>query len=118
MMAEESFVRLNETVSGVVSAMDRGRDEEARVEVVRNVGPLFSPQTQGSAQGQARTSRKHSSASIGAKPSRMFVWLGNNVVGEELPSREGTKIKFDKNSNGNAILTLLKREIPEIGRAR
>ena len=63
-----------------------------------------------------RTCGKHSS-SINAKPSSTFVWLGDNVAGEELPSHEGKKIKFDKNSNDNAILAFLKWEIPEIGRA-
>ena len=72
-MAEESFVRSNKTVSGVVSAIDRGRDEEDRVDVVRNIGPLFLAQTQGSA--QARTSGKHSRLlSVQSHQEHLFGW--------------------------------------------
>ena len=106
------FSRLNETMASVVQPIDDQDNQNpgslpgTTVGAVGAVGPLFNPQNSPST---ARTTR-----SVGAKPTRTFVWLGPNVSDVDFSSLNKKKIKFEKSMNAEAMVTLLKREFPAI----
>ena len=97
-------------MSSALAAIDNndGRDEGQP----GTVGPLFSQQS-------SSPLAKHVK-SAGAKPSRPFVWLGQvrDISSVDFSSVEGKKIKFERKMTSGDVLTLLKREIQDIGTAR
>ena len=103
----------NLAMSSALAAIDNndGRDE-GQPGTVGTVGPLFSQQS-------SSPLAKHVK-SAGAKPSRPFVWLGQvrDVSSIDFSSVEGKKIKFERKMTSGDVLTLLKREIQDIGTAR
>ena len=108
-MSEDSFARLNSTMSSFVRSIDLEQEESASR--LGAVGPLFHS----SYRGQTRINTR----GAGAKPSRTFVWLGRNdpsII--DSTSLEGKRVKFSRGMSSDAMLTLLKREISEIGMSR
>ena len=108
-MSEELFSSLSSTMSSVVQSIDL--EQERLTSRPNAVGPLFNSSS------PERTSRS-TTRNAGAKPTRTFVWLGQNVTNVDLSSLNGKRVKFSKGMSSDAILTLLKREIPQIGSTR
>ena len=109
-MSEDSFARLNSTMSSFVRSIDVEQEEPASR--LGAVGPLFHSSNR---EGQTRINTR----GAGTKPSRTFVWLGgDDPTDVDLTSLEGKRVKFSRNMSSDAMLTLPKREIPEIGVSR
>ncbi|XP_068681250.1 uncharacterized protein [Montipora foliosa] len=105
-MSEELFSSLSSTMSSVLQSIDL--EQERLTSRPNAVGPLFNSSS-------PETTSRITTRNAGAKPTRTFVWLGQNVTNVDLSSLDGKRVKFSKGMASDAILTLLKREIPQIG---
>ena len=84
-MSEDSFARLNSTMSSFVRSIHLEQEESASR--LGAVGPLFHS----SYRGQTRMNTR----GAGAEPSRTFVWLGQNDPSNfDSTSLEGKRVTF------------------------